>query len=510
MPVITRPLIRRLRAVFSRALGRSRLGQSPVLFRPGRDGLTIGVCGRDVSVEYRSADLSEGASPAEPLAVPLEFLKSCEGARDEPVVLEPLADAVTVRWADGGVPQNESFPRHEPFDLPPRPERTASNAPRLLTALRDAAGCADAQSTRYALSCLLLSGIAGRIAATDSHRLLVQHGFAFPWSDDVLVPSSPVFASRELNVDEPILVGRSDDWVTLSTGPWTVHLRIEKESRFPRLDAIIPDAANAESVLRLGEDDCGFLLDTLPKLPGDSDKDSPVTCDLNGRILIRGQSADQPKATELVLANSRLDGPPKLVQTNRQFLLHAVRMGFRAVHLFGPTGTVLCEDAQRQFVWMLLGTEGSVPPDPDAIRLESPRSPAATPSAGVADVPRRRRRLPPMPTPASPKVPRHTSDPETDRDTSNDVSGSSPSPIEQLVALRDALNAAVRRANEATASRRSAPAKARPAPWNCSPPAGCAPNRRSLSPASGRDRLAAQVDLVRALGGARPDVAAAR
>ncbi len=54
-----------------------------------------------------------------------------------------------------------------------------------------------------------------------------------------------------------------------------------------------------------------------------------------------------------------------------------------------------------------------------------------------------------MPTPSSPTVPRLPSDLEPDRDASHNVSNSSASPVEQLVALRDALNAAVRRANEA-------------------------------------------------------------
>lgn len=446
MITITRALARRLRVVFARAMGRSRSGLAPVLFRSDPSGLTLAVQGHDAAIEYHFEGAA-GSTPSAVFALPLDALKQCEGTSDTLVTFEPEAESVTVRWADAGVPQIESFPRNEPFDLPPRPERMEANDARLPTALRDAAECTDAAATRYALSCVQLSGD-GRIAATDAHRLLVQRGFAFPWTDDVLVPAGDLFASKELHTDEPVSVGRTDNHVTLSTGPWTVHLRIEKDARFPRIDSIIPEAAKAESVLHLAEDDCEFLLNALPRLPGRKEPDSPVTCDLNGQVSIRSRGEEQTPATELLLTNSRLSGKPVLTQTNRELLAHAVRLGFRTLHLFDPSGNVLCQDEHRQLVWMLLGSKDIVPTEAGVIRIESPVSSTAAPKSRLARVLKRNRRARAKPTAGSAPSPRPVRA-ETGRGATNGSSAPSRSAVEQLVALRDMLKAAVQQTNDA-------------------------------------------------------------
>ena len=112
---------------------------------------------------------------------------------------------------DGSAPDDTRPP------FPPLPEAFTTNEPELWTALREATTSTDPNPTRYALSCIQFRGSEGKLIATDSQQLLVQSGFTFPWTEDLLVPASNVFGCRELRSDQPIDVGKTDDWATPSS-----------------------------------------------------------------------------------------------------------------------------------------------------------------------------------------------------------------------------------------------------------------------------------------------------
>src|SRR5207253_462226 len=94
----------------------------------------------------------------------------------------------------------------------------------LLAALGHAASTTAREGTRYALHRLQLRGCRGEVVATDSKQLLVQGGFAFPWTDDVLVAVAGVFAAPELPCDAPVAVGRTATHVWVMVGPWSFAL----------------------------------------------------------------------------------------------------------------------------------------------------------------------------------------------------------------------------------------------------------------------------------------------
>jgi len=79
----------------------------------------------------------------------------------------------------------------------------------------------------------------GKIVSTDGRQLLVQAGFNSPWEDDLLATRSPLFACKDVPPDAPLPVGRTDDWLTLQTGPWTFHLAIDEERRFPKTEDFV-------------------------------------------------------------------------------------------------------------------------------------------------------------------------------------------------------------------------------------------------------------------------------
>jgi len=438
MPLITltRSQVRQIRTVFSRCLSLSSRGPFPsVEFRAGGGGLVIQSKNHDAAIEFHQP----GQFPEEQFAVPFDVLKQCDGGKADEVTLERSDNTVTVQWNDGGIPQIVQVDLESQYeDFPVIPSEVRANDARLVSALRDAVETTDNASSRYALSCVQLQGNTGKVAATDGHQLLIQSGFDLPWDDAVLVPARKVFASRELAGDQPVEVGKTDDWVCVRVGPWTIHLKIEKESRFPRVEDHVPDAGNAKTRLRLSDTDADFLAKAVKRLPSNGDYNSPITVDLNGAVAIRAQGEDQPAPTELVLCNSSRAGDSVRFNTNRNFLARAMKLGFRDVHLSGPEMPAFCCDETRQYLWALLGKEGAIKPHEQATRIESPGN-SSSPSISQ---PRTRRTPVTMPKPQE-----NNGSAKRNGQTTAETNGTN-SLIEQAETVRDSWQEALSQTRE--------------------------------------------------------------
>ncbi len=398
MYLFTRAQLRQFRAV----VRRSKIGRS-AKFDPQ---LTIAAFGDRYALqavyETVAIELSVTAACArDRFVLPLEVLQACEGNSDDQVAIRQSAnERISVEWVDQRIPQVREYDRLSADDTPPfpsLPDELRTNSHSVWSALKDAIGSAEKERTRYALDCLQLRGQAGQIVATDGQQALVQAGFTFPWTEDVLIPAVNVLGCQELTQDQqPISIGRTADRVTLVLGAWTVAIKIEKDGHFPKVQSTIPTPASTRSRLNLSPEDAQFLMATLPKLPSEDQCHWPVTVELNGHVAVRGKSAGGAPATELVLSHSRLHGEPVKWQTNRKLLARALGMGFRDVCLTDSESPALCDDGQRQFVWALLNPKDAISAQTDAIRIESPAmcEAALVPGSKTVRSHHRRMRLP--------------------------------------------------------------------------------------------------------------------
>ena len=372
MITITRRFASQVRSVFRRALGTSHGPGPAVCFTAARDTLSVRASSFDAAIEYRGPGAGD---TDETLWLPFQFLDDCQGKKDDPVHVEVTGkNRATAQWRDGSVPQIIQYDILDPpsaDNFPTVPEALVENPPGLLQALADAGESTDPYAARYALGCLQLRGQQGSIGATDGRQLLIQAGFHFPWTGDILVLRSKVFASTELPRDQPVLVGQAGDWAAFRTGPWTFWLAINKDGRFPDLDRQVPQPDMATTRCRLSEADADFLSRAIPRLPCEEEYNYPITVDLNGQIAIRAKAADQPKVTEVILTSSTCSGEPVRLNMNRKFLARATRLGFRELYIYGNKVPVLCRDDSRQFVWAVLEPDPAIPPAKDPIRIKS-------------------------------------------------------------------------------------------------------------------------------------------
>jgi hypothetical protein len=375
MITLTRSQVRRLRSAFRRsALGITHRGTIPPL--------VLRADGAQLRAHYRYRDLAvehvEPGSyrPAETVAIPLDALADFEGPADTPVVLEALApDRTAVRWQDRGIPQAREYdviPADRTGEMPELPTSWASGPPELLAALAEATETSTPDSTRYALECLQLQGARNRIIATDGRQLLARTGFSLPWTEDVLIKGSPLFACRALPRDQPVDVGRTDTHVVFRVGPWTLAFEVQKDVRFPEVERVIPQPAEVVTRLRLDPEDATFLESALGRLPGADDHNAPVTIEVNGKVAVRAQAPDRPQqVTELVLGRSSSTGSPNCLCANRVLLERALRLGFRELGFTAVDSPFVCRDAGRIYAVQPLSGGSAPGADVEVIRIES-------------------------------------------------------------------------------------------------------------------------------------------
>jgi hypothetical protein len=366
----SRSLAHQLRAVFRKLASRSTANIAKVSFTASSKGLQIRLHRAEILGEYQQ----EGEySPAE-FIISLQTLADFEGRNGDQVTFE-TADAgiVQARWEDDGVPQVKSYEAEEPAKLPAYPSLPKTMTPvepSILKVLAEASLSVSHDNIRYAITNIQLKGSVGAIIATDGHQLL-QMTFPLPWSDDVLVPASAVFGCKELQHEGSVCIGKSDNHVSIQAGPWTLHLPIDKDGRFPKVETVIPKQEEATAHCRLHPEDCAFLAKAIDRLPGAEDDDAPITLDLNREVRVRAKANDQKQTVELALNRSEATGAALRLAMNRKFLARAVELGLTEFCATDSKKPILFHGDKCKFVVMPL-TEGQLlPASQNAIRIVS-------------------------------------------------------------------------------------------------------------------------------------------
>jgi hypothetical protein len=333
----------------------------------GRDGTRLCLLEPDVGIEYHHPTPTKAIS----MTLPLNALADCEGNGKGTVQLKTLTNGhVEVRWEHAAIPQVRNYPKRESptRSFPNWPQRDSTNAPPLLKALEEAMLIPCANSGRLALNCIQLRGDKGDVVATDGRQLLIQGGFQFSWKEPLLVPRSPVFAARELPHAEEVRVAKSQTDVLFRFGSWTIALRIDAAARFPNVDTVVPKRDHAATSLHIPDDEVPTLMKALDNLPGAKEDTAPVTLDLAKRAVVRARAEKEERCTEVVLANSSIQGKPMRISVNRRFVQQALKAGFRTFQITAPDKPVLCQEKERLYVCMPLHPESVLLPQARATR----------------------------------------------------------------------------------------------------------------------------------------------
>jgi hypothetical protein len=466
---ITRLLAKQLRSVIKKAIGHNL--PSPVLtVRSGDDGLFVEAQGANHAVQYHDPHPQDPQPQDRDLMlIPLHVFADVQGAQVEPVFLtRPRPGVLAASWDDKGVCREMEYDELEPVPdakpFPTLPAQLVENQPELIRALRDAYETTDVGNVRYALHGIQLRAD-GVITATDGRQLLRQSGFQFPVEGEALVQHTKFFSCKELPADQPVHVGRDDNYVVFQFGPWTHWVAIQKEGRFPNVDQIIPPTHSAKCTLQLAAPDAKFLLKNMHRMPNGTTH-RELTLDLNGSVVLRAASVNTPRPVEMILRNSSKQGDDVRICTDRKFLARAAEMGFSDFYLPHDASPALAIDVSRTYLWMLLDHQEALKPSDNCLRIESPLGSypfCSSPTTPQKVTPVNRIASPPgqkpgqKPEPSQPAAhpaaqlaaqqPLTTNEPVVRRRQQSGREQASGS-LEQAISLRDQLRAAVTSSKE--------------------------------------------------------------
>jgi len=441
MIALTRLLAHQLRSLVRRGLGWN--GRQPQEFlhcRVSNGWLRIDAAMPEIGITYQLPVTTADAS----LSVPISALAACEGKTDDRITLAPNGkSSVLLAWQDGPIPRQHEAELPKPVKEPSvvaEPEAWTQNSAELLNAFKVAYTVTDRFPTRYALDCLLLRGNKGEIAATDGHQILLQNGFQFGWAEDLIVAATNAFACPVLASDQPVYVGRTNDWVFIRSGPWTIRLKIATSRRYPQIDTICPASNQPHSTLSLADEDRAYLLDTLPRLPGKNEESQPLTVNLNGSIAIQArENRNQPPA-EVVLSRSSRSGEPICFKTDRRYLKQALDLGFSELAVYGPQRLIQCVAGHRKYLWAMLHDDS--PAASPASATHSDATPASQSVGPPAVAPADKRATPPASVPST-SSPMKTPQPRPPEQTQHNDNPAETSPIAAAVALQQSLRTAL-------------------------------------------------------------------
>ena len=368
---IPRSLLRQFRAVIRRSgspLDPQREAPA-VRCRTGSAGLALEAVRTEVAIRCQA----EGSRPEMSLTFPGSLLAQVEGRKDDPVTLERISETTgRARWAEDGVPRVSEFelvPSDAVPAFPEAPRRFTPMPPQFGPALAEAIRSTARDSVRYALTRVQIRGKDGSLVGTDGRQLLVQNGFSFPWTEDLLVPAIPALTGKELLDQGPIGLGRTKTHVALRQGPWTVLLAIDRDGRFPNLENVIPKVGGPVSRLQFDPADGAAAIQVLTKLPGKGDQ--PITLELATLPALRFRVDDGP-VTEIPLAQSSAAGKPIRLASERRPLLRALQLGFAEIQVKDADSALCCRDARRTYVWMPLDKQSVLPASADVLRVPAP------------------------------------------------------------------------------------------------------------------------------------------
>ena len=368
MTLFTRAVAQNFRLLFARCVaGRPRGPAPPVVIQIRGGTRTLAATTSEGVALMHTAPASE--EPDDLLVLPATMLAEVEGGTDEEVTLDREAGLRgAVRWHGGG------RPRALPVELilPGRqhelaaPPALAPVPARLLAALHECGRTAAREGGRFALSKVQIQGKSGRVVGTDGKVALLWRGFDFPFPDDVLVPSLPVFGAKPLARITEGKIGRSATHLIVGAGPWSVWLPTDTRGKYPDVAGVVPRAAPTTVVI--DESDAAALLPVLPGLPGGDHELRPVTLDTDNGVHVRGQTEraeEDCETRDVLLAHSTASGPAARAVLDRRVVARALALGCHTLRL-APDKPVAFEGRDVALVAAQLDPALRVPPPADA------------------------------------------------------------------------------------------------------------------------------------------------
>jgi hypothetical protein len=360
---LSQPELKRFRSFATALFGKKPLVLGiPIDFIPHKGECLIRTERHGLSIAYRAAIEPTDESLSEPIrlsAKEFDRLPQDNGPIEfSPIESTENGSRFTVAWHRNAIRQAIECDLVSPESAATPDQDLSPVDGSFLEALREVSKTTDDESQRYALSCLQFDGKAGTVTATDGRQLLRIGGFDLPWKDQTFfLQGNKLFRLNDFCKLNKVRIGLNNEKLVIQADRWRFEFPMVREARFPNIDRVIPNPRNTSNRVRIEERDRDFLIDALPRLPGDTDVYKPVTLDLNGHVAVVGHSPSGPQDnTAVILDRSIHLGPDLRASFDRTLLKRAMELGAEELYIT-PEGPLLASSKNLQYVCMSLDNQ---------------------------------------------------------------------------------------------------------------------------------------------------------
>lgn len=343
----------------------------------------------DAFITYHAAEPQAG--PVMDTLVPIAELSNAaksSSAKDTLTLAVDSKGGARLRYYIAGNPVEKEIPTLAVKEWPPVPE---INKPGTMLdkefglALKQALECCSDDPTRYILRGAYLDVNDKKlhyIVSTNGRILYSANSFCFDLQKSVIIPDSKFITATDFLKDEggqlSVEQGKDVSWVKLQSPRWTFVAR-QIEGNYPNWKQVVPRSKDDATKILLNEAAVKQLQAVAPRLPGDSDDNSPIRLrfDLQN-VFIEARGKDQKDWTSICIQEAVAKGRQVAVTLNREYLLKALRFGLKQVEIEDELSPVILWNAGKKMVVM--------PLNPNPTTAAAPTAPApAKPEEEKAD-----------------------------------------------------------------------------------------------------------------------------
>ncbi len=345
----------------------------------------VRITGSESRVWFERTDLDQvlrfeaaaTCTTATQLLVPYEMLATAARQSDAGSEIRVTGgNSPKLETSISGLPVSLPFDAFKLDDFPPVPAADGEIIPLpevVITAMKEALGCASDDQTRYVLNSVFLDAHA--VVATNGRQLYRRNSLNLPIPESgVIFPSSPVINLLPEGVATLRLWRALGDnpFAQLDAGSWRWTTKLVS-ANYPDYPRVIPKLEEYPVIVRLGEVDAARIKSVLPKLPGFKDRHSPIVLRVDPEGAALCTAPGFPKVQVALEHSEVICAKPVQVGFNANYLLGALATASRELRVRDEVSPVLLAGDSRLQLWM-----------PVRVNEVAPVAPAAEPSASPA------------------------------------------------------------------------------------------------------------------------------
>jgi hypothetical protein len=195
------------------------------------------------------------------------------------------------------------------------------------------------------------------VVGTNGAHLFAANSFKFNLNASVLI-SSKRFLRWETFMDDGSLYLRTiakkkkqPPYLRIDSEKWS-YIAAQIDGQFPNWKQVVPTPNDRWTKLVLEEAAAARLLGILPMLPGRDVQHQPVELEVRATgLIVKGKSKSGAKS-ESQLDGVTIFGKPVDISLDRDYLLKALRFGFRQIEIENPVSPLLFTSGGKTLVVM--------------------------------------------------------------------------------------------------------------------------------------------------------------